>query len=47
MNSDIKEPENTDAVEAENFEEKLCSGTFKANVLSDDGFSILKEKGLL
>lgn len=48
MSSERKYPdENTPIDEKENFEERFCSGTFKSVVLSEDGFEILKEKGLI
>lgn len=48
MSSETKYPEeNTPADEKENFQERFCSGTFKADVLSEDGFKLLEEKGLI
>ena len=39
--------DNTSIDEEENFYERFCSGTFKPVVLSEDGFDILKAKGLI
>ncbi|MBR7179454.1 MAG: hypothetical protein IKD27_08090 [Oscillospiraceae bacterium] len=47
MDSNVNEQNKTDSAAEENFQEKLCSGSFKVSVLSDNGFDLLKEKGLL
>ena len=53
MDSEILEPiilseeEYMQLLETRNSQERFCSGTFRADIISEDGFEILKKKGLL
>ena len=47
MDSNINGQKKTDSAEEENLQERFCSESLKVSVLSDDGFDILEEKGLI
>lgn len=47
MDSNVNDQKIANTAEEENFKDKLCTGSFKVSVISDNGFDILKEEGLL
>lgn len=47
MDSNVNEQNKTDCAAEENFQERFCSESLRVSILSDDGFDILKEKGLI
>ena len=47
MDPNINGQKRTDSTEEENLQERFCSESLKVIVLSDDGFDILEENGLI
>ena len=47
MDSNANEQKMTNTAEEESFQERFCSESLKVTVLSDNGFDILKDEGLL